>query len=148
MAATTTRSKTVDDRLEKHDQVIQQLQVDVQAIFTQLHDVNFNIDARFSTLMAELQQQRGQDASSSMQNRAEYEGSRGQNTMNLKPLRIDVPRFEGGDPQGWIFKIQQYFDFHNASEEQRLKVAPLYFDGEALAWYQWCQHNNKIGSLK
>ena len=66
--------------------------------------------------------------------------------MNLKPIRIDVPRFEGGDPQGWIFKIQQYFDFHNAVEDQRLQIAPLYFDRKALAWYQWCQKNTKIES--
>ena len=49
-------------------------------------------------------------------------------------MRIDVPqRFEGGDPQEWIFKIRQYFDFHIATEEQRLQIAPLYFDGKALA---------------
>ena len=49
-----------------------------------------------------------------------------------------------GDPQGWIFKIQQYFDFHNATEEHRLQIAPLYFDGKALAWYQCRQKNTKI----
>ena len=27
---------------------------------------------------------------------------RGQNAVNMKPIHIDVPRFEGGDPQGWI----------------------------------------------
>ena len=61
-------------------------------------------------------------------------------------MRIDVPRFKGGDPQGWIFKVQQYFDFHQASEEQRLQIAPLYFDGKALAWYQWLYKNTKIDS--
>ena len=66
--------------------------------------------------------------------------------MNMKPIRIDVPRYDGGDPQGWIFKIQQYFNFHNAPEDERLQIAPLYFDGKALAWYQWCQKNTKIDS--
>ena len=64
-------------------------------------------------------------------NCGEQDSFRGQNAMNIKPMRIDVPHFEGGDPQGWIFKIQQYFDFHNAIEEQRLQIAPLYFDGKA-----------------
>ena len=67
--------------------------------------------------------------------------------MHLKPLRIDVPRFEDGDPRGWIFKIQQYIDFHSATEEQRLQIAPLYFDGKALSWYRWRQKNAKIDSL-
>ena len=51
-------------------------------------------------------------------------------------MQIDVPRFEDGDPKGWMYKIKQYFDFHNAIEEQRLQIAPLYFDGKALSWYQ------------
>ena len=54
----------------------------------------------------------------------------------MKPMQIDVPRFEDGDPQGWMYKIKQYFDFHNAIEELRLQIAPLYFDGKALSWYQ------------
>ena len=57
---------------------------DVQAVFGQLNDLSF----KFSTMMAEWQQQRGQSE------------------MHLKPLRIEVPRFEDGNPQGWIFKIQ------------------------------------------
>ena len=44
------------------------------------------------------------------------------------------------------FKIQQYFDFHNATEEKRLQIAPLYFDGKALCWYQWRRKNTKIDS--
>ena len=71
-------------------------------------------------------------------------GSKGHNDVNMKPIRIDVPRFEEGDPQGWIFKVQQYFGFHNASDEQCLQIAPLYFDGKALAWYPWRQKNTKI----
>ena len=116
---------------------------DVQAVFTQVSDLSF----KFATLMAELQQQRGQRSSSPiMVNPADQEGLRGEQSVNMKPMRIDVPRYEGGDPQGWIFKIQQYFDFHNATEVQRLQIAPLYFDGKALAWYQWCQKNTKIDS--
>ena len=84
-----------------------------------------------------MQNQLDQDAGTS---------SRNQSQVNLKSVRIDVPCFENGDPQGWIFKIQQYFDFQNATEEQRLWIAPLYFDGKALAWYQWLQKNTKIVS--
>ena len=87
-------------------------------------------------MMAEWQQQRGKSSSTlGGQNRREQESVKGHNEMHLKPLRIDVPRFEDGDPRGWIFKIQQYIDFHSATEEQRLQIAPLYFDGKALSWY-------------
>ena len=45
----------------------------------------------------------------------EVEVSRDQNSVNMKPITIDVPRFEDGDLQGWIFKIQQYFDWQGSS---------------------------------
>ena len=113
----------MEERLEHQDQTIQQMQGDVlqtqddvQAVFQQLNDLSF----KFSTMFANWQQQKGQNQSSSLaQNRGEHElvvGSRGHSDVNLKPIKIDVPRFEEGDPQGWIFKVQQYFDFHNASD--------------------------------
>ena len=91
-------------------------------------------------MIAEWQQQ------SMGQNQREQEAVTGHNAVTLKPMRIDVARFEDGDPQGWIFKIQSHFDFHDATEDQRLQIAPLYFDGKTLTWYQWLQKNTKIGS--
>ena len=109
-----------------------------------MNDLSF----KFSTIFAEWQQQRGQHQprSSSHNRNDQDEGTvaKSQVSVNLKSIRIDVPRFGNGDPQGWIFKIQQYFNFHNASEKQRLQIAPLYFDGKALAWYQWLHKNTKI----
>ena len=27
-------------------------------------------------------------------------------------FKLDVPRFDGTNPNGWIFKINQFFDYH------------------------------------
>lgn len=91
-------------------------------------------------------EQRRQNPSSPMNNSSSSQGGHEAVLANLKPLKIDVPRFDGGDPQGWVFKIQQYFDYHQVVEDQRLKVAPFYFDGKALAWYQWMLRSNQITS--
>ena len=63
MATTSTRSKSLDDKMEKHDQSIQQVQgdvllvrEDVQSVCSQLNELTF----KFSTLMADWQQQKGQ----------------------------------------------------------------------------------------
>ncbi|VFQ63349.1 unnamed protein product [Cuscuta campestris] len=37
-------------------------------------------------------------------------------------LRIDPPRFNGEDPVGWIFRIQQYFDYFSTAESERLQL--------------------------
>lgn len=61
-------------------------------------------------------------------------------------FKLDVPRFEGVDPQGWIFKISQFFDYHDTPEEERITVASFYLDGAALSWYQWMYRNGQIHS--
>ncbi|PNY17782.1 hypothetical protein L195_g014534, partial [Trifolium pratense] len=48
-------------------------------------------------------------------------------------LKLDVPRFDGQQAHGWIFKISQFFTYHNTPEEERITVASFYLDGPALA---------------
>ncbi|KAK2423487.1 hypothetical protein QL285_033937 [Trifolium repens] len=64
----------------------------------------------------------------------------------LHRLKLDVPRFDGQNAQGWIFKISQFFTYHNTPEEERITVASFYLDGPALAWYQWMYRNDQIVS--
>ncbi|MCI66148.1 retrotransposon-derived protein PEG10-like, partial [Trifolium medium] len=61
-------------------------------------------------------------------------------------LKLDVPRFDGTNPHGWIFKISQFFEYHRTPEEDRITVASFYLDGAALAWYQWMYRNGQIVS--
>ncbi|PNX92763.1 Ty3/gypsy retrotransposon protein [Trifolium pratense] len=61
-------------------------------------------------------------------------------------MKLEVPRFDGQDAIGWIFKITQFFDFHNTPENDRLTIASFYMDGPALSWFQWMTRNNLINS--
>lgn len=33
--------------------------------------------------------------------------------------KLDIPHFNGTDPLGWIFKINQFFDYHMMAEDQK-----------------------------
>ncbi|WVZ01111.1 hypothetical protein V8G54_027180 [Vigna mungo] len=61
-------------------------------------------------------------------------------------LRLDVPRFDGTDPMGWIFKISQFFEYHRTPEVDRLWIASFYMEGPTLSWFQWLHRNNMIPS--
>ena len=61
-------------------------------------------------------------------------------------IKIDVPRFDGNDPMGWIFKITQFFEYHQTPENERLTVASFYMDGQALSWFQWMNGNHQFTS--
>jgi hypothetical protein len=61
-------------------------------------------------------------------------------------IKLDIPRFDGTEALGWIFKINQFFDFHRTPEDQRLNIASFYMEGEALSWYQWMHSNGSLHS--
>jgi len=33
--------------------------------------------------------------------------------VQLKSIRLEFPRFNGDDPIGWVYKANQFFNFHN-----------------------------------
>ena len=47
--------------------------------------------------------------------------------------RLEMPIFEGWNPKGWIFCMEQFFQGHGMTEEEKLVAATISFDGEALA---------------
>jgi hypothetical protein len=59
-------------------------------------------------------------------------------------IKLDIPRFDGTDPMGWIFKINQFFDYHLTPDEQRLRIASFYMDEDALPWFQWMHSKGQI----
>lgn len=61
-------------------------------------------------------------------------------------LKLDVARFDGHDPIGWIFKISQFFDYQGIPENERLTIASFYMDGPTLSWYQWMHRNDYFPS--
>lgn len=67
-------------------------------------------------------------------------------TIFKTPFKMDIPRFDGTDVLGWIFKINHFFNFHNTQEEQRISIASFYLDGPDLNWYQR-MYKNKMDVL-
>lgn len=61
-------------------------------------------------------------------------------------IKLEVPRFDGRDPLGWIFKISQFFEFYGTPEEERITVTSFYMDGPTLNWFQWSYRNGFITS--
>ncbi|XP_028212786.1 uncharacterized protein LOC114395257 [Glycine soja] len=61
-------------------------------------------------------------------------------------LKLEVSRFDGSDPTGWIFKITQFFEYHSTPDQERLTIASFYMEGAALAWFQWMHRNGQLTS--
>ncbi|TYK30578.1 transposon Tf2-1 polyprotein isoform X1 [Cucumis melo var. makuwa] len=50
--------------------------------------------------------------------------------------KVEMPVFDGTDPNSWLFRADRYFKIHNLSDSEKLTVAVISFDGPALDWYR------------
>lgn len=57
--------------------------------------------------------------------------------LDSRIRRLDMPVFDGSDPDGWVFWIERYFNVNRMTEEEKWEAAVVYLDGNALAWFQW-----------
>ncbi|KAH9667504.1 hypothetical protein KPL70_021062 [Citrus sinensis] len=64
----------------------------------------------------------------------------------LRSMKMDVPKFDGTDPNGWDFRINEFFDFHGTPDQLRLRIVSFHMEGKAAAWYQWMKANNLLST--
>ncbi|GKE66717.1 hypothetical protein Tco_1520878 [Tanacetum coccineum] len=53
-----------------------------------------------------------------------------------RAMRLDVPKFNGTDPDSWIFSITEYFALLNTSVDQRQRVVGFNLEGDAAEWFR------------
>ncbi|CAA0808710.1 Unknown protein [Striga hermonthica] len=63
-------------------------------------------------------------------------------------MKLELPRFDGNDPYGWTFRVQEYFDFHETADEQRMRIVSFNMEGKASDWYQWMKVNKRLTTWK
>lgn len=65
------------------------------------------------------------------------ESSHTENEPHRPQLKLYFPKFEGDEPQGWIYKTEQYFEFMRVPFDQRVSLASFHLEGLALQWHRW-----------
>lgn len=58
-------------------------------------------------------------------------------SLNWKYRKIDMPIFDGSEPDGWLAKIERYFQIYRLTEEAMLEASAVAMEGDALRWFQW-----------
>lgn len=43
-----------------------------------------------------------------------------------------MPKFDGEDVEGWMYKFKKYFQFHIMAEGDHIMMATMNMEGEAL----------------
>jgi hypothetical protein len=67
---------------------------------------------------------------------------------SFKPrsLKLDFPRFDGEDPDGWCYKATQFFEYYAMANQQKFNLAAFHMEGKALIWFQELRSTNKLNS--
>ncbi|KAH0709508.1 hypothetical protein KY284_010935 [Solanum tuberosum] len=57
---------------------------------------------------------------------------------------MEFPRFEGGDPKGWILKAEKYFCYYQTQEKHNVDIAAIYLEGDALDLFSWINRDRTL----
>ncbi|XP_020964019.1 uncharacterized protein LOC110265382 [Arachis ipaensis] len=63
-----------------------------------------------------------------------------------RKLNFDFPRFDGTNAISWIFNADQYFNYYNTPEQEKLAIASIHMDKGTVPWYQMMQRNQPFTS--
>jgi hypothetical protein len=57
---------------------------------------------------------------------------------DLRPPRVEVNKFDGSDPTGWVTQMEHYFSLYDITDElAKLRYGVLHLDPECWQWWQW-----------
>ncbi|PWA71311.1 hypothetical protein CTI12_AA281900 [Artemisia annua] len=58
--------------------------------------------------------------------------------------KIDFPIFSSGDPHGWLLKAEKYFKYYQIPDEEKVEIASMHLEGDALDLYSWLSNSQFI----
>ena len=95
-------------------------------------------DQRFEQLetsVALLQQPSNNTNSSHGARGNASEGNSHRPPTQPRGVHVDFPKFDGGDVLQWIFKADQFFEYYQIPDEQRITLASIHFEKEVVPWF-------------
>lgn len=100
------------------------------------------------TLVAAATKQ-GEDEAGFSENRRRFSergrgGDDGSGGDHWKYRKLDMPLFEGTDPNGWILRGEKYFAFYRLTESEKLDAAVVAMEGDALRWFTFESKRNPM----
>ncbi|XP_015169203.1 uncharacterized protein [Solanum tuberosum] len=54
----------------------------------------------------------------------------------IRCSKLDFPRFSGSNLRAWLYNVDQFFAMDEVPYDQRVRVASIHLDGEAIVWHR------------
>lgn len=63
-------------------------------------------------------------------------------------IKVQMPRFDGTDTEGWLYQVRRYFIFNKTPENKKLLLVSFHLDGLARKWFTWMEASNLLSDWK
>ena len=67
----------------------------------------------------------------------------GRPMFSSKLAKLEFPKYSGDDPTEWFTRVDQFFEYQDTSEAQKVSLASFHLEGEANQWWQWLRRAYK-----
>ncbi|TYI22420.1 hypothetical protein ES332_A06G102200v1 [Gossypium tomentosum] len=54
-----------------------------------------------------------------------------------KPVQVELPLFNGTDPEQWLASTNDFFEFYSIEDHHRVTVKSFKMEGTAKKWFHW-----------
>jgi hypothetical protein len=143
---------TLQSSLTETQQEVKQLSANVAAINTTMQssmeeikqDLTTQLESVFSSLCTKLHIPTDNPSSNSPPHTEGEHSSHSHNFQHHHFQRdlclpwVDVTKFDGSDPTGWVTQMEHYFSLYDITDDlAKLRYGVLHLDQERWQWWQW-----------
>ena len=57
-------------------------------------------------------------------------------TPEVRTRKLELPLFDGDNPDGWIYRAERYFAMLQFTEAKKITATGICMEGKALTWFQ------------
>ena len=129
----------IKNKLDEHHLRLEEQKLQQERQQAQQERVNSNLNELITGLSRQVMQMTTQaHGEGSIQNSNSY--------SNLSRLsRVDFPKFDGSDVQGWVYKCESFFGIDGTPDHAKVRVASIHLEGKALLWHQSYMRSVNLG---
>ncbi|KAG6779592.1 hypothetical protein POTOM_015985 [Populus tomentosa] len=67
-----------------------------------------------------------------------------QGGIQTRAIHLDFSKFNGEEPNGWIYRANQFFTYHQTNPHHRVLLASFHIEGKALTWFHDLEASGSI----
>ncbi|RWV89443.1 hypothetical protein BHE74_00025727 [Ensete ventricosum] len=59
-------------------------------------------------------------------------------------MMVDFPRWEEGNPTGWLTHAKRYFRYHKTPDASMVNIVVIHLEGDVIQWYEWFKDIHRV----